>query len=393
MAKKKSETPRRYRILTHQEHSVGLHDPASFAVTVGEFACRVFFRPSQTDPNLQRTQGGTLVQLEFDAAESDLLRAASLGSRLTEDVLAGLALVTGEPFGGVSFVHLVDTTVDAATPFVFLLAPRHLHTDRLIDESDISHLRAVLAHWDHLPRATACAGQRGCTDGLFWKTMTFPRSSKPIWDWKPWNQLLPRRSGSLQVLRKRREIAKHAERSSTRRRTVLNGVRAFIRGAKHPDPASTEQREKEWKQINGLRQELFHSLADLEKLSSKCRTVVATAAHYLHDALCCLSHTHDLETATYRLPRGPKQFIMIGAIEPGIQDALEECRPVITLKELGWDLHPKHGFVPRANLVHDRRNADIGGDFFWLTAPLDVATESDLRPAKYEALPFPGLPQ
>jgi hypothetical protein len=76
---------------------------------------------------------------------------------------------------------------------------------------------------------------------------------------------------------------------------------------------------------------------------------------------------------------------MIGAIEPGIQDALEDCRPVITLKELAWDSHPKHGFVPRASLVHDRRNADIGGDFFWLTAPLDIASESDLRPAEYEA--------
>ena len=346
MAKKKSETPRRYRILTHQEHSVGLHDPASFAVTVGEFACRVFFRPSQTDPNLQRTQGGTLVQLEFDAAESDLLRAASLGSRLTEDVLAGLALVTGEPFGGVSFVHLVDTTVDAATPFVFLLAPRHLHTDRLIDESDISHLRAVLAHWDHLPKGNRLRRAAG----LYRRTLledddvsSFQQAYMGL------EALEPALAEKIGVTSGSEETKGNCEACGaefTRRRTVLNGVRAFIRGAKHPDPASTEQREKEWKQINGLRQELFHSLADLEKLSSKCRTVVATAAHYLHDALCCLSHTHDLETATYRLPRGPKQFIMIGAIEPGIQDALEECRPVITLKELGWDSHPKHGFVP-----------------------------------------------
>jgi hypothetical protein len=169
-----------------------------------------------------------------------------------------------------------------------------------------------------------------------------------------------------------------------RRRTVLNGVRAYIRGAKHPDAALSAQREKEWKQINALRHDLFHSLADFEKLRSEARAVVAAAAHYLHDAICCLSHAHNLEAPTYRLPKGVKRLVLKGAVEPGIHDALEECRPILTLKELGWDPHPKHGFVPRANLVHDRGNADIGGNFFWVTAPLDAATESDLEPAEYE---------
>jgi hypothetical protein len=146
----------------------------------------------------------------------------------------------------------------------------------------------------------------------------------------------------------------------------------------------TAQREKEWKQINSLRQDLFHSLVDVDKLRPNARSVVAAAAHYLHDAICCLSHLHSLETPTYRVLKGAKQLVLLGAVEPGISDALEECRPILTLKEVGWDAHPKYGFVPRANLVHDRGSADIGGNFFWVAAPLDVAIESDLEPARFE---------
>src|SRR5687767_9310773 len=99
--KKTGGDPRRYRVLTRQMQSVALRDTVSFPVSVGEYPCSVFFKPSQVEPGLQRALGGTLVQLEFEAVESDMLRAASLGSRLTEDILAGLAVVTGVPFGGV----------------------------------------------------------------------------------------------------------------------------------------------------------------------------------------------------------------------------------------------------------------------------------------------------
>jgi hypothetical protein len=169
-----------------------------------------------------------------------------------------------------------------------------------------------------------------------------------------------------------------------RRRTVLNGVRAYIRGAKHPETAASTQREKEWKKINALRQGLFHSLEDFDKLRSEARVVVAAAAHYLHDATCCLSHAHSLETPTFKLLKGAKQLVLKGAVVPGICDAFEECRSILTLKEFGWDPHPKHGFVPRVNLVNNRGTADVGGNFFWVLSPLDAATESDLKPADFE---------
>ena len=111
MAKKKKENRRRFRILSEQIQSVALQDLVTFPVTVGDYPCRVFFKPSQSDPGLQRALGGTLVHLEFEAIEPDLLKAASLAMRLTEDVLAGLAVVTGTPFGGIKFVQLLEITV------------------------------------------------------------------------------------------------------------------------------------------------------------------------------------------------------------------------------------------------------------------------------------------
>jgi hypothetical protein len=98
----------------------------------------------------------------------------------------------------------------------------------------------------------------------------------------------------------------------TRNRTVLNGVRAYIRGAKHPDPASSAEREKEWKQINKLRQDIFHSLEDVGKIRAKSYDVLVAAARHLHDAICCLSHTHDLESQTYRMRRGAQQLLSQG---------------------------------------------------------------------------------
>src|SRR5712675_1362803 len=106
MAKKVAQDLTTYRVLTRQAHSVGLQDPLSFPITVGQYHCKVFFKPSQDDPSLQRELGGADIQIEFESSETDLVRAAALGVSLIEDVLAGLSLVTGVPFDDVALVHL-----------------------------------------------------------------------------------------------------------------------------------------------------------------------------------------------------------------------------------------------------------------------------------------------
>ncbi len=152
MSKKKAQSLRTYRVLTRQAHSIGLQDPLSFPITVGQYHCKIFFKPSQDDPSLQRELGGADIQIEFEASETDLVRVAALGVSLIADVVAGLSVVAGEPFGDVSLVHLVDVTREAATQFLFLLTPDHAHSDEPVAASSIKHLQSMLAHWDHLPR-------------------------------------------------------------------------------------------------------------------------------------------------------------------------------------------------------------------------------------------------
>jgi hypothetical protein len=386
MAKKEAQDLTTYRVLTRQAHSVGLQDPLSFPITVGQYHCKVFFKPSQDDPSLQRELGGADIQIEFESSETDLVRAAALGVSLIEDVLAGLSLVTGVPFDDVALVHLVDITVEASTPFLFLLTPHHAHSDEPVSASSIKHLQSMLAHWDHLPRG----GRVRRAARLYWRmlreeddTVSFQEAYMGL------EALEPPLAELLGVPPGAEEVTGQCASCGveyTRNRTVLNGVRAYMRGAKHPDPASSAEREKEWKQINKLRQDIFHSLEDIGKIRAKSHNVLVAAAHHLHDAICCLSHTHDLESPTFRMRRGATQLLLKGTVEPGIQDTLEECRPVLTLKEKGWDPHPEHGFVPLFNIVHDGERGDIGGNWFWLRKPLDLASQADLDPANFESL-------
>jgi hypothetical protein len=279
----------------------------------------------------------------------------------------------------------VNTTRASKSTFLYLLAPRHLHSDRPIAQPDIKQLQAMLKHWDLLPKG----GRLRRAAGIYRRSLQEEDDLSAFQEaYMGLEALEPPLAEQIGVSPGAEEIKGNCESCGAefvRRRTVLNGVRAYIRGAQHPETAVSPQREAEWKEINALRNKQFHSLVDPEKLRSEARAVVAAAAHYLHDAICCLSHAHNLETANFKVMKGAPQLVLKGTVEPGIDDALESCRPVLTLNELGWDTHPEHGFVPRVNFVHDRVGAEIGGTFFWVSVSLDIATEIDLLPASFES--------
>ena len=86
----------------------------------------------------------------------------------------------------------------------------------------------------------------------------------------------------------------------TRKKTVLAGVRAYICGDFHPE-TSLPERRKEWRKINTLRQNLFHSLRDIDRLEDNAQAVLPAAMHYLHDAICCMSHSHHLESLKFEM--------------------------------------------------------------------------------------------
>ena len=167
-----------------------------------------------------------------------------------------------------------------------------------------------------------------------------------------------------------------------RRRTVLAGVRAYISGALHLDMATTE-RKREWKSINDLRHDLFHSLKDNDRLEQEARDILPVAMHALHDALCCLSHAHSLESSTFRLARGMRRLVLVGQFKSAELGRVDEWQPLLDSEHGHWVEHPEHGFVPRFR-IRNPRFQDLEGVFFWVDAPLRSATKDNLLLANWE---------
>lgn len=377
------DNPRRYRVLAEQSYSVLLESPAPFQVTIGGYPCTVFIKPAHLDPSRQRAQGGALVHLEFTSDEGDILRAAALGTRLIEDVSAGLAVVTGVPFGGVRFIQFLNLTDPDRTPFLFAVTPYHFHSDKPINDAQLSCLRGMLAHWDGLPRG----GRLRRAANLYRRALqqqddlsAFQYSYMGLEALEP---VLAEQQGVTAGVEESKGRCRKCGEGFVKRTTVLNGVRAYIRGETSSEPTSPN-REREWKLINDLRQKLVHSLEDLEDLYSGARSILPAIAHFLHDAICCLSHEHNLESPEFSLPRGARQVVFEGTAEPAIPDSLEECRLVVAFQELRWAVHREHGYVPELRFLNNRPGVDLGGRFFWLSAPLQLASEADLAPANLE---------
>jgi hypothetical protein len=173
----------------------------------------------------------------------------------------------------------------------------------------------------------------------------------------------------------------------TRMRTMLNGVRSYIRGDYHPDVRSPE-REAEWKRMNRLRQDLFHSLADSDKAVGDLKALLPAAMHYLHDAICCLSHAHELESAEFRLARPAPQMVFGGSFRADEIPSLDDWGFVVKAEIEDWHEHPPFGFVPRCRISVERCKV-IEAKPFWLPNPVAIASEDDLQQLGAETIPTP----
>jgi len=169
----------------------------------------------------------------------------------------------------------------------------------------------------------------------------------------------------------------------TRRKTVLAGVRGYVINAPHPETAKPE-RKQEWREINEFRQKLFHSLLDSHELEQKASRVMPAAMHHLHDAVCCLSHEHSLESNTFKLVRRIRRLVFVGRFRTSELGPLEQWRPLVEAEHGYWVKHPQHGYVPRFSLQSNGLK-DLEGSPFWLNASLGSATKEDLVPANLES--------
>ena len=388
MRKKPSRTrqrvvTRRYRVLAEQAYSVSMERSTTFQVTIAGYPCTVFLRPTHSDPSDQRTHGGGLVHLEFTYDEKDLLRAASHGMHLVENVLAGLGVVGGVPFGTAKLIQILDLTSKNTTRFLCAVIPKYRHWDQPVTEDQLLSLQGMLAHWDGLEKGARI--RRAAT--------LYHRALQELEDDLAAFQYGYMGLEALEpLLAERQSVEPGVEKSTGRcekcgfeyekRRTALNGVRAYITGSDHSERKET--REHEWKAVNDLRNDLFHSLQDLHVLSSNARDALPAVAHFLHDAICCLSHAHDLEAPTFELRRGGRRVVFVGTSKPGIDDSIEECRLLVDSQKVVWRCHAEHQWVPEVRFVNSRSALNISGRVSWLPVSLESGSEADLEPLRFE---------
>ena len=388
MRKKPSRTRQRvvtsrYRVLAEQAYSVSMERSTTFQVTIEGYPCTVFLRPTHSDPSDQRTHGGGFVHLEFTYDEKDLLRAASHGMRLVENVLAGLGVVSNVPFGTAKLIQILDLTSKKTTRFLFVVIPEYRHWDQPVTEDQLLSLQGMLAHWDDLENVPRI--RRAAT--------LYQRALQELEDDLAAFQYCYMGLEALEpVLAKRQGVEPGVEISTGRcnkcgseyekRHTVLRSVRAYITRPDHSE--GKEAREHEWKAVNDLRNKLFHSLQDLRVLSSNARDALPAVAHFLHDAICCLSHAHALEAPKFELRRGGRRVVFVGTSKPGIDDSIGECRLLVDSPKVVWRCHAEHQWVPEVRFVTSRSALDISGSVSWLPVPLESGSEADLEPLSIE---------
>jgi hypothetical protein len=374
-----------FRLLAFQPLSLSLELSCPFELSIQNIVCRFALRPAHNDKPSQLTHGGTFIVIEFSTKEpTDLLPATQKGLDLIEDFLSALSLVEGATFRDVEPVQIIsiDQTFPQKYTFVHFLNLSMNHWHKPISQETFQAVQSILAHWDGLEngkrlRRAARQYQKALgTDDAF---MAFQHAymgleaiEKPLAD-------------IMEIPAGVEEIEGHCEKCGEkyiRKRSMLAGVRAYVAGAIHPE-AFVPEKKREWKEINDLRHKIFHSLQDNKKLELKVRSVLPAAMHHLHDAVCCLSHSHDLESPTFKLVRGMNRLIFIGKFEAVELEPLEECRPLLDSEHGYWVPHPQFGFVPRFKIQTPELD-DLGGIFCWLNGSLRNATKENLIPANFE---------
>ena len=375
---------RRYRVLAEQTYSVSLERSKSFPVTVAGCDCNVFLKPARSESSEQRTYGVGFVHLEFTSETKDLVHAASLGMSLIETIIAGMGVISDVPFGRPNLVQVLDITTTKETRCLFAITPKYRHFDEPITDNQIRSLQHMLTHWDRLEKGSRI--RRAAY--LYRRALQETQDDVTAFQYgylglEALEPVLAEKMGVTSGVEVSKGRCKHCKFEYETRRTVLNGVRAYITQPEHRE--GKKERDQEWKVINEFRNDIFHSLDDLKALSSRAPHALSAVAHFLHNAICCASHAHELEVQTYRMMRNSRLLVFIGTSEPGIDDSIEECRLVLESLKVVWFRHPEHQWVPELHFKNSRSALDIGGHFYWLPVPLECQSVACLEGLDIEA--------
>ncbi len=373
----------RSRVLAFQPLSVKLEQAGPVRLVVQGTECTMHLRPTSTDPAVQRAKGGTYVAIEYSSEDDDLFRIAQKGMELIEDVLSALSLVEGAVFGDTEPVQVLREAADQGN-FQFAVFPdlAMRYWDRPISIDSIVKAGKLLSHWDGLDsgaRLRRAARQYRRALDVKCDLLSFQNAYMGL---EALEKALALAAGVSPGVE---EVQGKCDKCGTpyvKRRTMLAGVRAYISGSMHSEAAS-KKREQEWKDINELRQLVFHCLGDLKPLMNRASDLLPAIMHYLHDAICCLSHAHSLESASYAIARQPRKPVILGTYQTDNLKALEEWGPDIEFGEANWVDYAEYSFVPTYT-VRNSGLTELACSCYWLNAPLGHATEDDLMPATVE---------
>lgn len=368
-----------YRLFAYQPISLTLEKAKPLNLIIQKIPCQLALRNIHDEKMAQNTHGGMFVTLDFSLTnENDLLRATQKGIDLINDFFSGVSLVEGAIFNDTRPIQIIRIEKEPPPKYRIIhfldISLRHWH--KPISKKRINEIQSILAHWDGLDggkRLRRAARQFHKSKGVEDVLTAFQHAYMGLEAMeKPLANALNISPGVEEV----KGRCNNCSAEYTRKRTVLAGVRAYICGDRHPETSDPERR-REWKEINDLRTDLFHSLEDIDTLEDKACKVLPAAMHYLHDSICCMSHSHHLESPRFELYRGVHQFMLLGQFSTPDIGPLKQWRPFLEVKTGSWAEHPRYGLVPRFS-IHNHGVKDLELTQGFLELPLGTASENDI---------------
>ena len=369
-----------FRFLAFQPISLTLQDPKPFKLSIQQMPCCISLRNLNVDDVVQRTKGGMFIVIDFSLKnETDMIRATNRGLGLIEDFLSAVSLAEGAMFSEVEPIQIIryEKAKKQRYSMIHYLNLSLKHFYKPISTATLLEIRSLLAHWDGLDsgkRLRRAARQfqkaKNTRDVLLafqHAYMGLEAMDKPLAD----AQRIP--SGVEEIKGK----CDHCGKEYVKKRSALAGVQSYIYGDFHRGTDSSERRE-EWKKINELRHILFHSLQDTDEFVQRVETALPAAMHYLHDSICCMSHSHSLESNRFELFRGVIRHVFRGQFSSPPIGAIDKWIPLFEVKVGSWKPHPEFGSVPEFSSKNNGiKDLEIAA--FYLAGQIDTASESDLK--------------
>lgn len=372
----RSDELRRYRLLARQPLAVTIEARQPFTIAQSDLPL-VSLRAAHADPTDQMRFGGTSIELEFETAESDLLKATSVGVDLIESVLAALALYTGVPFEESIPTQLLETTPNLAVRR--LLMPLHLPVgrwDTSVDNNAVTFVRSAIAHWDaldtghRLRRAAKKYAQglalRDPADSFQLAYVGLEVLEKP----------LALEFGIAPGVEEMTGTCAVCKATYKYNKTTLAAVKRYVTGAAHPEGA-TRERIKDWKDCSGVRHDLVHGLKDLADIEGRAYRLLPALFHYLHDASVHLAHAHALESERFQLA-WPRRYLLLGQVRGYVAPIIGDSPLLVEPRLTGWIEDQTYGMVPEFEM-NKPTSVDIGIAVRALSKPMSDASEADLE--------------